>query len=697
MSSLAALPPLSSSPGDEDLATLYHQVLAGFAEESPTSEQPMQSIPPQPKERGSNPAPLSYGHYGDDGVETSPSSWVQPNSSLSATSRASSKYGLPPSPRPPPQSLPQSPNQRAPRPLPRIPGAPSSAPLPPLPPPPPSMLFPSGMPEPRPYVPEEIPQQRPKHSSIDSGRRLPRTPGEVAGNGYSIPPGAMNPQAGPAMTSRLSSLNGASSPDSRPGSGSVRPGSTESAGMRGPYSMPMPDLGDSFMWRPPTGSNDAGVARRPAGALPPKVPGYNGNYEEDRPPSSPSTLDISEPSAGLRPYSPSQHSFVSSVYPGQNYSQSAQDLGRSTSVGSGHPIRATPLEELTAICQLRHIRQCRHLSYVSQGSDNGWAAGGSTPAYQQPPRQDYLRPQASFEISRAPSAQGPVASSSRSWRDNDLVRTLEDIKRPLELHEDYVDNEDEYFDDEEDPSEEGDDRFFNPALLSHIAVRLRDKVPRGTHVKGSIPYPRAFTGKDIVSTIQSQIQRELLITHGVSTNDRRAALQVARSLQSQLFFYEVEWGGRLLQDGVEDVYMFLDDQEGASDARVEREELPTGVITLLTKCYASSCDEENPCYSYTCPRRKGALPLISSTEKDEEEDKDEWARTVPPELLETLPESEVNRQTIIHKLVSKEKQYLRDLDTVESLFIRGLQNANPPVIRPSEIDEFIEEVFGNNP
>ncbi|KAI0766140.1 Dbl domain-containing protein [Trametes elegans] len=293
----------------------------------------------------------------------------------------------------------------------------------------------------------------------------------------------------------------------------------------------------------------------------------------------------------------------------------------------------------------------------------------------------------------APSMQGPTGSSSSTWRDPDLLRTIADIKRPLELHENYVDEDDDFYD--EDPSEDGDDRFFNPALLSHIAVRLRDKVPRGTHVKGSIPYPRAFTGKDIVSTIQSQIQRELLLTHGISTNDRRAALQVARSLQSQLFFYEVEWGDRPLQDGVEDVYMFWDDQEGASDARMEREELPTAVITLLTRCYASSCDDDNPCYSFTCPRRRSALPLLSPSEKKEEEDKDEWTRTVPRELLATLPESEINRQNIIHKLIMKEKQYLRDLDTVESLFIRPLRNANPPIIRPSEIDEFIDEVFGN--
>ncbi|TBU24200.1 Dbl-like domain-containing protein [Dichomitus squalens] len=292
---------------------------------------------------------------------------------------------------------------------------------------------------------------------------------------------------------------------------------------------------------------------------------------------------------------------------------------------------------------------------------------------------------------RAQSLQGPAASSS-TWRDPDLLRTVQDLKRPLELHENYADEDDFY---EEDPSEDGDDRFFNPALLSHIAVRLRDKVPRGTHVKGSIPYPRAFTGKDIVSTIQSQIQRELLVTHGISTNDRRAALQVARSLQSQLFFYEVEWVDRPLQDGVEDVYMFWDDQEGASDARIEREELPTAVITLLTRCYASSCDDDNPCYSYTCPRRRSALQLVAPTENEDEEEKDEWTRTVPPEILATIPDSEVNRQTIIHKLIHKEKQYLRDLDTIESLYIRPLRAANPPVIRPSEIDEFIDEVFGN--
>jgi hypothetical protein len=50
-------------------------------------------------------------------------------------------------------------------------------------------------------------------------------------------------------------------------------------------------------------------------------------------------------------------------------------------------------------------------------------------------------------------------------------------------------------------TEEDESSFASFALLSHLAVHLRSCVPRGTHVKGSIPYPRAFTGKDIAVSV----------------------------------------------------------------------------------------------------------------------------------------------------------------------------------------------------
>ncbi|KAJ3795639.1 Dbl-like domain-containing protein [Lentinula aff. detonsa] len=271
-------------------------------------------------------------------------------------------------------------------------------------------------------------------------------------------------------------------------------------------------------------------------------------------------------------------------------------------------------------------------------------------------------------------------------------------RSPYDEYEGYVD------DDASSSSSSFASRYVNFSLLSHIAVQLKDKVPRGTHVKGSIPYPGGFTGKDIVSTIQSLIQRELLINHGVSTSDRRAALQVARSLQSQLFFYEVEWGGRVLQDGVEDVYMFLDDLDGGSSSAQpsspsELTELPTGIITALTKCYSPDCVEGMTCYSPRCPRKASSLVAVDpgspiSKVRDRGE---EWIKSVSSEVLVNLPESEVNRQTIIHKLISKEEQYIADLDTIEAIFIRPLRESNPSIIkaRPSPLFSFIDAVFNN--
>ena len=75
--------------------------------------------------------------------------------------------------------------------------------------------------------------------------------------------------------------------------------------------------------------------------------------------------------------------------------------------------------------------------------------------------------------------------------------------------------------------------------------------------------------------------------------------------------------------------------------------------------------------------------------------------------------------SIIFQVIVKERQYVQDLDFVESVrtsptqlsvhrpplilmfrlpsqcFIKGLRRADPPVIPPQELDEFIEEVFGN--
>lgn len=53
------------------------------------------------------------------------------------------------------------------------------------------------------------------------------------------------------------------------------------------------------------------------------------------------------------------------------------------------------------------------------------------------------------------------------------------------------------------PDEEDDGRFFSLALLSHIAVRLQDRIRRGTYVKDDQVFDNAFTGKDIIVSTES--------------------------------------------------------------------------------------------------------------------------------------------------------------------------------------------------
>ncbi len=102
----------------------------------------------------------------------------------------------------------------------------------------------------------------------------------------------------------------------------------------------------------------------------------------------------------------------------------------------------------------------------------------------------------------------PIQEHARD--DNEIVRSDDPLHHPTEMLRSVAD-----FENQEDTrvlgegegeefwegDEDDESRFISYFLLSHIAMQLRDKIPRGTHVKGSIPYPRAFTGKDIVVSV----------------------------------------------------------------------------------------------------------------------------------------------------------------------------------------------------
>jgi hypothetical protein len=93
--------------------------------------------------------------------------------------------------------------------------------------------------------------------------------------------------------------------------------------------------------------------------------------------------------------------------------------------------------------------------------------------------------------------------------------------------------------------------------------------------------------------------------------------------------------------------------------------------------------------------------------------REEWSKKVSVQVLASLSSREINRQMYvhifqgipityidnvyrnIHKLITKEEQYIEDLKIVESVFIQPLRVADPPIMTPLDLQEFIHEVFGN--
>lgn len=54
-----------------------------------------------------------------------------------------------------------------------------------------------------------------------------------------------------------------------------------------------------------------------------------------------------------------------------------------------------------------------------------------------------------------------------------------------------------------------------------------------------------------------------------------------------------------LTDSLDDVFTFMDESEAGAGGGFT--ELPTGVFTLLTKCYSPSCTGDPGCYAPRCP------------------------------------------------------------------------------------------------
>lgn len=74
---------------------------------------------------------------------------------------------------------------------------------------------------------------------------------------------------------------------------------------------------------------------------------------------------------------------------------------------------------------------------------------------------------------------------------------------------------------------------------------------------------------------------------------------------------------------------------------------------------------------------------------------EEWHRLVPEEALKALEETEIARQSMLFEFFKAERDYVSDLELMHTVVVRGLLEANPPVIPTHQVMGFVNDVFGN--
>lgn len=116
------------------------------------------------------------------------------------------------------------------------------------------------------------------------------------------------------------------------------------------------------------------------------------------------------------------------------------------------------------------------------------------------------------------------------------------------------------------------------------------------------------------------------------------------------------------------------------------DELPTGVFTMLTECYSSTCSTTQLCYSITCPRRmeqqhrstnKPERELIHQISQESLGDCSGpdagtlWIHSVPKEVADTLSETEKRRQEAINEVIYTERDFVRDMEYLKEVCSSG--------------------------
>ncbi|KAK9702814.1 RHO1 GDP-GTP exchange protein 2, variant 2 [Basidiobolus ranarum] len=245
-----------------------------------------------------------------------------------------------------------------------------------------------------------------------------------------------------------------------------------------------------------------------------------------------------------------------------------------------------------------------------------------------------------------------------------------------------------------------------PALLSRVAEIFREKVVLQNHMKDSLEYKDCFTGREAVD----------IICYIIRTSDRNLALLLGRALDAQKMFHDVTYEHRL-RDSINELYKFDElitssfDEDEPDKYAVDLEDSEpssavNGIFTLLADCYSPTCTRDKLCYSIACPRRLEQQARLNMTPSaglkrtdsrsslhDKQEKQDFWINSVPKDIADMVSKEEQKRQEIIFEVIYTERDFVRDLEILNELYMAPLMYGN--VIEETRRESFGREVFYN--
>jgi hypothetical protein len=136
----------------------------------------------------------------------------------------------------------------------------------------------------------------------------------------------------------------------------------------------------------------------------------------------------------------------------------------------------------------------------------------------------------------------------------------------------------------------------------------------------------------------------------------------------------------------------------------------SGVLWQLTGsgCYAPKLHEDEGivprlhdngipvrCYSHHCGRTLKKVNLDNMMSEEDVVVLD-WAtfHGVTMEDIKAKPKKEVERQNVLHEIVTGEEEYMGQLDVLRLLYRDWLRAWQPPIIAANRMDKFLDAVFG---